>query len=101
AGVPRLPVRAAVSREGHRHDGPEVTGRQLQRATPAGLAVPRRRRERMVAPDEAIAPVFTRYDIGISPFWQEASAAEQQRQADWQKEIAGRGEVSLGADVFV
>jgi carbonic anhydrase/acetyltransferase-like protein (isoleucine patch superfamily) len=44
---------------------------------------------------------FTRWDLGITPFWQEAPAAERRRQRDWQDELAGRGDLAFGADVFV
>ncbi|MCU1618399.1 MAG: Acetyltransferase (isoleucine patch superfamily)-like protein [Modestobacter sp.] len=55
----------------------------------------------MVAPDEAKAPAFTRYDMGVSPFWEHATAAERQQQLDWQAELAGRGAIELQAAVFV
>jgi serine acetyltransferase len=55
----------------------------------------------MVAPDEAKAPAFTRYDMGVSPFWEDATAVQRQQQLDWQAELAGRGAVEFQAAVFV
>lgn len=55
----------------------------------------------MVAPDEAVGPAFTRYDMGIMPFWAQATDDEKQRQREWQAEIASRGKVEFGTEVFV
>jgi acetyltransferase-like isoleucine patch superfamily enzyme len=44
---------------------------------------------------------FTRYDLGVTPFWTDASPDEQDAQRAWHAEIATRGEVHLGPDAFV
>lgn len=55
----------------------------------------------MSAEAQGAAPAFTRYDLGISPFWRAAGEAEQQAQRDWQSELGRRGEVRFAEDVFV
>ncbi len=47
------------------------------------------------------APVFTRYDLGVSPFWQTATASEQEAQRRWQAELQQRGDVHFAEDSFV
>jgi acetyltransferase-like isoleucine patch superfamily enzyme len=44
---------------------------------------------------------FARHDLGITPFWQTAPAADRRRQQEWLTELTHRGDVSFGADVFV
>jgi acetyltransferase-like isoleucine patch superfamily enzyme len=44
---------------------------------------------------------FTRSDLGITPFWTDATPEEQEAQRDWQAVIAARGDVRLGDEVFV
>src|SRR4051812_11155262 len=55
----------------------------------------------MLAPDQADAPVFTRYDMGVSPFWEQATPEEQDEQRAWLSDLAGRGDVAFGSEVFV
>src|ERR1700712_1685034 len=55
----------------------------------------------MLMPDQAEAPVFTRYDMGVSPFWKQAPPAEREEQQDWQAEISTRGDFAFGPDVFI
>jgi acetyltransferase-like isoleucine patch superfamily enzyme len=47
------------------------------------------------------APAFTRYDMGISTFWRDATEAEQSSQRGWQATIAERGDIRFGAETFV
>lgn len=44
---------------------------------------------------------FERHDMGITPFWQEASPEDQSKQRAWQAVLADRGDIVLGTDVFV
>jgi acetyltransferase-like isoleucine patch superfamily enzyme len=44
---------------------------------------------------------FRRFDMGISPFWRTASEEEKTEQRHWQSELCERGDVLLGAEVFV
>jgi serine acetyltransferase len=39
--------------------------------------------------------------MGVSPFWEDATAVQRQQQLDWQAELAGRGAVEFQAAVFV
>jgi carbonic anhydrase/acetyltransferase-like protein (isoleucine patch superfamily) len=50
---------------------------------------------------ESAAPSFTRPDMGVSPFWSEASEQEKQGQREWQARIAERGDIRFGAETFV
>ncbi|MFH5877306.1 acyltransferase [Arthrobacter sp. NA-172] len=47
------------------------------------------------------APAFTRYDMGVSAFWSQATEAEQRDQREWQVTIAERGDIRFGAEAFV
>lgn len=44
---------------------------------------------------------FTRYDLGITPFWTDATPEEQAAQRDWQAVIAARGDVRFCDEVFI
>jgi len=57
--------------------------------------------KRVLTPDGPPLPALRRYDIGVTRFWSEAAPEEQQAQRAWLDELAGRGDVCLGAEVFV
>lgn len=51
---------------------------------------------------ESSAGVMTRHDLGITPFWSEATPAERARQEAWHRELAGRCQrLTFGDEVFV
>jgi carbonic anhydrase/acetyltransferase-like protein (isoleucine patch superfamily) len=55
----------------------------------------------LFASDNPEATPFKRHDMGITPFWQEASPSDKASQRAWQEHLATRGAVDLGAEVFV
>ncbi|MCY1199394.1 2,3,4,5-tetrahydropyridine-2,6-dicarboxylate N-acetyltransferase [compost metagenome] len=55
----------------------------------------------MSALELGAAPAFTRYDLGISPFWQTATPAEQEAQRSWQSELRQRGAMQFSEDSFI
>lgn len=46
-------------------------------------------------------PSFTRYDMGVSAFWRDASADDQGAQREWQDALRDRGAVDIAGDAFV
>ncbi|GAB3003120.1 acyltransferase [Amycolatopsis acidiphila] len=55
----------------------------------------------MGSPAQDRRDLFTRYDLGVSPFWSEATPQEQDAQRDWHATIAARGNVRFGHQSFV
>lgn len=51
--------------------------------------------------DQPPEPAFTRHDLGVTAFWQEATAEQRDAQLAWQRELAARGDVHLDDEVFV
>jgi acetyltransferase-like isoleucine patch superfamily enzyme len=55
----------------------------------------------MVSTEDGVGVPFTRYDMGVSPFWQTASESEQQAQREWQNTLKTRAPMQFGAQAFV